>query len=212
MSLDTTYQLIDRQRFPTGELVENVYFFDGAVGTPSAEDLLDGFLADVIPSIIAIQSNQLVHYELIGQSLGLPADFATLSLVGQDGNFADDSLSAFTAINFTLRPATRLIRPGSKRYSGIPDYSALYVNGVVTDATLLGYMEDLRDTLKTAVTGALGTYTPILVKRIFVPADPPDHGAYYRLPISDGELVVSDVVNVLVNNRLTHQTSRGNSR
>lgn len=212
MTLANVYQVIDRQRFPTGELIENVYFYNNSGEDGDAEDLAAAFNLDVVSFIRPMQSQFVSHTEIIVQSLGSPADFAALALTGADGDYSEDALSAFTAVNFTLRPNTRAIRPGSKRIGGLPDNAGTYTNGVITASPMLTLLEALRTALKTSIDATGPDYFPVLVKRIFVPADEPEHGAYYRLPISDGELVTADIVNTLVNTTLTHQTSRGNGR
>lgn len=212
MPIDNVYMLNDVQLVASGEAIENVYFFsnDGAGG--SAESLAQAFQDDILALILDCQAASVSHRIVQVRSLGNPADYFEVALSGVIGSNAGDALSAFTALNFTLRPASRVVRPGSKRISGLPDVSSLYTDGVVVNATFISTINLLRIALGTQITELANTYTPVIVKRVFVPADEPEHGAYYRLPVDDEELVMEPVANVLSNLRLTHQVSRGNSR
>lgn len=211
MALANIYQLTDVQRAPNGELVENVYFYNNSGLDGSAEGCAAAFVATLLPGIFALQSDQFDHTLISVKSLGDFSDFAELALAGVDGAVAADCLPAFNALNFTLRSTTRSIRPGSKRYGGMPDLQAYYNNGVIVDEGQLSRIETLRNNLTGAISDGAVDYFHVLVKRIPVPATE-DHKAYYRLPESDGELVTADVVTVLVNTTLSHQTSRGNGR
>lgn len=212
VGINSIYQVIDKQLFPTGELVENVYFYSSEDADGSAEDLSLAFNNDMLTGIIRdAQSNQFSHSIITAISLGNPADFYNRVLVGAVGGLAFDCLPAFNALNFTLRTASRAVRPGSKRIGGLPDGTDYYANGVVVAAGLLTLLEDIRTAMAGTITAAGAVYTPIIVKRIPVAADE-DHGAYYRLPTTDLELEYFPVVNALVNVRVTHQISRGNAR
>lgn len=212
VGLASIYKVVDNQRFPGGEVVQNVYFYSAEDGDGSAEDLSLAFNNDMLTGIIrAAQANQFEHTSVEAQSLGDFADFYTRVLTGAVGGWTSDCLSPFTAVNFTLRTASREVRPGSKRIGGLPDSTSLYTNGQVTESEQLSNLEDIRLAMAGVITAAGAEYTPIIIKRIFVPAGG-DHGPYYRLPETDGELVYFPVSVALVNPILTHQTSRGNGR
>lgn len=206
------YQVVDNQRFPGGELVQNVYFYSAEDSDGSAEDLSLAFNNDMLTGLIRdLQSNQFSHTVIGAQSLGNPADFYNRVLTGAVGVWGTDCLPAFNALNFTLRTASRAVRPGSKRIGGLPDNTGVYTNGQVIDVSELATMEDVRIAMSAIITAAGAEYTPVIVKRIFVPATV-DHKAYYRLPETDGELEYFPVSVALVNPVVTHQTSRGNGR
>lgn len=212
VSIANIYQLVDRQRFPTGELIENVYFYSDESGAGSAEDLSLAFNNDMLTGIIRdVQSIQLEHVSINVQSLGDPADFYIRVLSGAFGVETPDCMPAHDAVNFTLRTSSRAVRPGSKRIGGLPDFTSYYTNGQVTDAARLVLYNDIRVAMATIVNATAVDYSPIIVKRVFVPAAG-DHGDYYRLPTTDGELAYFPVVAALFNPRITHQISRGNGR
>lgn len=208
MSLNNTYQLEDIQTLPSGEQFENVYFYNDSSSAGSAEELSEDFAAVMIPLILEMQASSVSHRLVRCFSLGNPADFFERSLISVVGARSDDLRSPFEAINFTLRPTLRLVRPGSKRIGGLPDASSAFTNGVVTESTFLGYLEDVRAQMAATLDGDDGAYNPVIIKRIF-DATIGENGGY-RLPVTDLELLAVDVGAVLVNPRITHQTSRGN--
>jgi hypothetical protein len=211
-TIDQIYQLTDNQRFPTGEIVQNVYFFADEGASGSAEDLTLAFNNDMLTGIIRdLQSDDFEHISVEAHSLGAFDDFYVRVLTGAVGGRSGDCLPAFNAINFTLRTSSRAVRPGSKRIGGLPDETTLYLNGQVVDSAMLGFMEDIRVAMATVINAGEGDYTPVVVKRIPVAATE-DHGAYYRLPGIGDVLEYFPVVTCLVNPIITHQVSRGNGR
>lgn len=206
------FQLTDNQMFPNGETILNVYFYatDGIGGT--AEDLCSAFSSGVLLNIRDMQSAQFKHTSLQAHNLENAADFFELPLSNVFGTVAgEDCLPAFVAVNYTLRAATRDVRPGSKRIGGLPDGAAYYTNGVMTHVGMIAWAEQIRlDLGATLVRGGVD-YVPVIVKRVLLPADA-EHGKRYVLPRNDAETTFYPVEGVNVNARLTHQTSRGNGR
>lgn len=211
-TIDQIYQVTDNQLFPTGELMQNVYFYADEPASGSAEDLSLAFNNDMLTGVIRdLQSSQLTHQSIAVQCLGDPSDFYVRVLTGAVGGRGADCLPAFNAINFTLRSNSRAVRPGSKRVGGLPDDTALYTNGQVVDSAMLGFLEDIRVAMSAPVSAAGGDYSPVIVKRIPVAATE-DHGPYYRLPGVGDVLEYFPIVATLVNPIITHQVSRGNGR
>lgn len=205
MALVDIFQLTDFQRLPSGEVIQNVYFYRRVGATGSAQDLVGAFIADLRPEILAVQSQDLVHYLTRAISLGSFADFYEISEAGVVGTQGSGIRNEWDAYAFTLRPETRDVRPGSKRIGGVNEADGNYTNGVVTNAAMLIALQALRTALGTALSGVDDDYVPVVVKRV------PDGGGY-RLPETNAELVVVDVSNVLFNTKISHQVSRGNAR
>lgn len=213
MALSDLYQATVRSTYTiTGERVENVFFFRKADGLGTASKLIDaladtGGYIDLISNLI--HEDMLID-EIVALCLGDEEDFEYRG-VSVAGGGTGDMLPLHDALNVTLKLGTRAIRPGSKRIGGIPEDSC--TNGVFTDsvyiasiAAFAGQMGELQDD------GTGVTFQQIVVKRVFVAADLPDHGAFYRLPQGSETPIIGDVVYGLANNRVSHQVSRGNGR
>jgi hypothetical protein len=205
MALNDIFRCTDYQRLPSGEQIQNVYFYErvGAVGT--ASDLLAWFASEFADVVKDVQSNELVHTLYKVENLGDVADFDEFSEAGDVGAAAFPVRNEWDAYAFTLRPSTRAVRPGSKRIGGVFESDAKYTNGVVTAADLLTALHALRLKMAAIADAALDTYTPVIIKRVL-------DGTTYRLPETDLELVSVPVATVLLNTKITHQVSRGNSR
>lgn len=204
--LNDVYQLIDKQMFGQQNL-ENVWFFERLVPDGNAADLIDAFISDLLPAIRLIQGAGLYHSQITCQSLGDLSDFDTrvTNVFGSGG--AGDLLPSFNAVGYSLKPATRAVRPGSKRFAGILE--AVVTNGSIIEPTYVANVEALRILLDDNVVGADAEYQPVIVKR--VKKDTPPGSKYpfaYYLPTTDGELVLGLVKQALTNTEITSQVSR----
>lgn len=213
MATGDVYQIDLVQRYGSaGEPMRNTFHYIGTGVTVNAEDVATAFQGTGGPleRLNDLQCNFIKNDTLRVINLFSLTDFFDVNLSGTGDNVGDPE-PPFVAVNLTLKLNTRGIRPGSKRFAGLPE--GAITNGVIVAS---GTITDLNE-LATALAAPL-PYTldevanPIVVKRILVPADPPDHAAYYRLPTDSGELDYGEVVAVLVNLRASHQVSRGNSR
>lgn len=205
MALVDIFQLTDFQRLPSGETIQNVYFYRRIGATGTSQDLVGAFIADLRPEILAVQSQDLVHYLTRAICLGTFADFYEIGEAGIVGTQGSGVRNEWDAYAYTLRPESRTVRPGSKRIGGVNEADGNYTNGVVTNAAMLIALNALRAKLAVALSGVDDDYQPVIIKRVL------DAGNY-RLPINNGELVAVDVANVLFNSKISHQVSRGNAR
>lgn len=206
MAISDVYQLTDIQTYGTQE-VENVWFFEKLSPDGTAADLIEGFLATYMPAIRQIQAQGIVHTEIKVINLGDLGDFEDMpvSLAGLAG--AGDTMPSFVAIGYTLKPATRAVRPGSKRIVGVLE--AALVNGVITEPTFVANVEALRIVLDDNAVGSLSEYQPVIVKRIKEPVVGTTPQQYtYRLPHTGDPLTLGLVKQALTNPRATSQVSR----
>lgn len=210
MEINGLYQLEDVQLYPTGEQVLNVWFFFSDDPAATAEDLTLAFNNDIVTAMQNLQSEQFFHTNIRAANLGDPADFYDRTLVDANGTQAADCQPAYVALNYTLRAATRAVRPGSKRIGGMPDISTAFTNGVAVNSFFLADAETLRAAMVTPITAAGAEYQNVIVKRI--PYVTEEGNDAYRLPQTSVEAQYFNVVAALFNNRLSHQVSRGNSR
>lgn len=205
MPLSDILQLTDYQRLPSGEPIQNDYFYEMSDSAGNAEDLLAIWITDFLPSIRGIQSSALVHSLIRVINLGDVADFFEDATAGVVGTRPGPVRNEWDAFAFTLRPATRAVRPGSKRIGGVPEGDAEYTNGVVTDTAMLILLQAARTQFDDVLVGDDASYTPVIIKRVL-------DGTTYRLPETDGELLAVPVAVALLNTKITHQVSRGNAR
>lgn len=143
------YQILDKQTL-LGQEVLNVYYYksDGGSGL-QAEDLGDAFIDQMLPDIVAMQSNELVHTEIQVNCVTNLDDFHIHPLVtGNIGEFTQSVNDPFGAYGFELIRSTRATRNGSKRIGGVPDT-------VVTDGVISSGAITLADTLATTMGGNL---------------------------------------------------------
>lgn len=195
-----------------GEMLLNNFFYERQTAGGSAADLIvafqnAGLLWDEWKTA---QLSQIKHTRRTAICLGSLTDFADSIEADAGVGATGEMLPIHDAVNFTLRLDTRAVRPGSKRLSGLSE--AHQSGGIVTDATYIGYLNDIVAGLSATLTGDDDSYKPVVVKRIYEAPDLTHPRARYRLPETTGELVLGHVTGALVNLRISHQTSRGNGR
>ena len=207
MALADIYVLDLKSQF-LGEDLHNVFTYDSG-GGGSAVELVDAFMDDVYPTINQLASSSIYFLSVYAYSLGNLGDSAE-QFIDENGLNGADMLPVFNAVGYTLKTANRAVRPGSKRFAGVPE--AVQVSGTITDETYVGVMETLRVALSENISDDDVTfYNPVVVKRVKyeVPDSDPVREAY-RWPETDGELVASSLRLVATSKKVTHQTSRGN--
>lgn len=206
MALSDIYQLTLKQTL-FGRIIQNVFFYQRTAPEGTAAVLVDSWIEFILPNILDVQSASVQNVSVSAINLGDLGDFVDVPN-DEVGNYGEvDTLPAFNAVGFSLRLDTRAVRPGSKRFAGVPEEASL--NGVLVLPGYLAVVESLRQTLLEPA-GVVGdTYIPIVVKRIkeeVVGTVPTKYN--YRLPTTGDPLVVGTVVNVLTNRNVTSQTSR----
>lgn len=207
MALNTIYQLRLIQEWGSGgKRMENVFFYDHTAGSGEAADLATAFGTAILPAIHELQNEIVKDYSIDVINLGDLSDFASVPTVGQ-GDYSGDALPPYAAVGYTLKVSTRAVRKGSKRFSGVPE--SVQVNGQVTNATYATSMEALRILLQTELVDASETWLPVVIKRVktaVVGTVPLQYT--YRLPTTDGELTIGEIVVALTSSILSHQVSR----
>lgn len=193
------------QRYLEKEM-SNIFFYRASTGTGTATDLMEVFRDDVLPLINQIQVLPTVTNRLLQvQHLFDLEDFVDDSLTGGGGFGGVNAMPSFVALNYTLRLDTRAVRPGKKRFSGLPE--EVISLGVIGDAGMLTKVNALRAQLGAVLVGVGASYTPCVVKRVLVEGGEGEEDTY-RLPVTIGELVYGNVTTVLVNTTVTTQNSR----
>lgn len=210
MAIADVYMLRNFQRYQNEDLL-NVYFYQDVIVGNNAEDLVEGWKLDVLPKIVACQTAAITHRLVDAVCLGDPSNFFESALTST-GELGGDTLPAHNAVNFSLRINSRALRPGSRRLCGIQE-EATTLN-FITGAGLIGVLNTLRAKYKSKVlVGIIEAYQPIVVKRVpYEIVDVDGTHTAYRLPENDEELVTGDIVECLLNTKISHQVSRGNGR
>lgn len=160
MAIDDVFRLVDVQAY-LGQIVTNVYHYQNRREDGNANTLAEAFVADVLPFVTPLQSENLEHREIQVINLDNDADFAQLA-ISIDGNtiISSDDAPAFLACRLRLLRSSRAIRNGAKRYAGLKE-GAFAGNSI--GATQLAAMTDLADALTNPVTGTpTGEYDLVL--------------------------------------------------
>lgn len=212
MALDDVYEIVDVQSL-YGQEVLNVYYYQQdilflPVFPTIAQSLADRFQAEILPSLLACQTGDILHTAIRVRNLFDDSDAyeKPVSAPGTGWAASSSTVPAFTSIGVTLAGDNAAVRDGAKRIAGTLNTPT---DGIITDATLLGALNTLMTELEDWITDGGGVPTdiwkPVVVKRVRSGAP----GAYeYRLPENLAETVLSNVVDALYALVMTTQISR----
>lgn len=203
------YMISFKQTYGTGgKPCDNSFSYYGETGSPTAVQLLDSFVTEMLPLINGIQTDTMKNLSIRVINLFSVTDFAEDTLSGTGTTFGAnaDTLPSHDVQRYTLRLSRRDINPGSKRFSGIAEGAAQ--NGVITDSNQLTDVEALRIGLGTTLASEGVNFMPIVIKRIVMPPDEDHPKTWYRLPTNAGEADYGDVLSVSANVIVGTQTSR----
>jgi hypothetical protein len=195
-----------KQRLFNEELL-NIFFYGNDDSDGSAADLAAGFSVEAELYLAQIQVEALTYEGVEVTNLFDDGDFAILDDM-EAGLVSGQAYPSTVAVNFTLRPSSRAVRPGSKRFGGIGETAG--DGNEITDSGYAAALENVRTFLEATINGTGGLdadYVPVVVKRIKEGVDP---DFTYRLPENGSEANVYPVAGVLFNGRFSHQTTRGN--
>ena len=189
----------------------NVFFYKEVnlvipVGGNTAQVIATQFLAQIVPSIRLIQTNDVTIDSIAVRNMFTPADSFELltALVGQGGT---NALPAFNALSAKLSTAESTVKSGAKRFCGVS--AAFVTDGVVTDASYMTRMMDLGDKLEEPLNSGFlipsPAFWPVVVKRV---REGPEGAWTYRLPSNATESVTSQLARALLSFVVTSQLSR----
>lgn len=197
------YQVVDKYTF-AGQQMLNVYFYRRTAEVLAgniAEQVADSWVATVLPDIVAMQTGDVLHTEVVATNLFDGADTATV-LISESGELAgDDTAAPFDAVGFRLRQDNGSIRNGAKRIGGVPD--SFDTDGVIAGGGVITLLLAAGAAMLLGLDAGIvsNAFLPIVVKRIL-------DGGSYRLPENSGEGVWGNIVDALYNANMTSQTSR----
>lgn len=173
-----------------GQQVLNTYHFEQTGGADGAGELAAGFILDLLPSIKAIQSEDVLHVKLEAENLGDPGDFDLIGLANSPGSIALPAISSFTAHSFLLARASKITRNGHKRYAGPVETSYDAGQPVPSFITLAN---TLATALETEVTGPLGSTWELRI---------------YRAPFDGQPAIINNISGVAFQGLTTQNTRK----
>lgn len=191
-----------------GEEILNVFFYGNLENDGTAQDLALTFDVAGLAVLNNIQTADLQYKFVEVENLFDESDFHVEG-VQSLGLVVGQTYPSVVALNFTLRPSSRAVRPGSKRFAGIGESAGS--GNTVNDPSYLSAIENVRVFLSQVLNGVGGLdadYVPSIVKRI--PYTTPQGNPAYRLPETAAEADVFTVTTALFKNTFSHQTTRGN--
>jgi len=165
MAIGNRFELIDGQELQ-GQDCLNVYFYKQTAGAAgSAEDLIGAWETNILPKVLAIQSNRCLHVGTISRNLDNPLDFfALLHLPGIPGGYVSAAEPVFVAASFVMKRRSLATRDARKRYPGVPDQEV--VDGLPTPSYVAacGQLSNVLDDDILGFSG--GVYRPVIMKRL----------------------------------------------
>lgn len=211
MPLGDIYELTHVQSLYEQE-VNNVYFYRQAMafalGDPTtAQVLADEWNAQILPSIAAIQTDDVSYREIRVKNLFDASDQYSLLISGTGLYTGGDTLPSFAAYSIDMQGDNAAVKRGSKRFAGVGEGSI--VDGVVTLPDTITKLGTLCGKLEDPVTVGLliedPVFVPVTVKRVRSGSP----GAYtYRLPENESEAIWSQIVVSIFDLIISSQLSR----
>lgn len=167
MSLGDRYQLTDGQLY-LGQACLNVYYYQQLSTTlGNAQNLVESFIGNVFPELIACQNVGLTHIVVTAINLDDPTDFG---LVVPTSDFTGLQTGAgappFVCAAFRYNRASRAVRNGQKRIGGQSEISQ--GDGVI-DSEDLHLYTDLATQLGNHIGDGAGTeYKPVIMRKTVI--------------------------------------------
>jgi len=166
-------QLIDNQNY-LGQQVLNVYYYRVApitgLADPYLEDLNEIWEAEVLPTILAIQTDYILHNSREWRNITNNTDLFVDSTVIPGGIPIAVGLTtpSFTSAGFMLQRESLTTRNGYKRFAGLSDEN-IQGNTLIGLATETAAIEDAL--AQDLVGGVVTLAEPVIVKRpLTIPA------------------------------------------
>lgn len=191
---------------------ENVFFY--RIEDTPTEGVLSGiiedFQTDVLPSMAAVQNPSTSYLQLAATNI-FSHDEAVVSPldITAGTNSSDEIMASFISASIKLVRSNARVRHGRKSLVGMSEGDAF---GQVWTSGYQALLQDCADTFAALLTpGGVDNLAPVIVGRVFVPADPPDiPRAYYRLPETQVEMGTNwaYVSSAIASTLVTSQNSR----
>lgn len=171
--------------------VTEMVFFYRVEDTPTAgylEGLATEFEDNGLPIFALAQSVNMEYVQLTVRNIFNLDEFVKSPLVPDDGTLsAGADLPSFMSANIKLVRSNARVRHGRKAFGGATENE---IGGQQWETAYVALLQDCADWMaEEQIAGGVDFFKPVIVGRVFVPADPPDiPNAYYRLPTSQVEM------------------------
>ena len=166
MTIGNRFELIDGQTF-VGQECLNVYFYQQTAGVfgAAAQDLAAAWEINVLPTVRAIQTDDVNHDATACRNLDNPADFTVLPHVpGLAGTVTGEALPPYAAWTFQQTRQTMASRHGWKRIVAVPE--AWQAQGIA-DTGVLATLAAYASWLHSDILGPGGNvYRPVIMRRL----------------------------------------------
>jgi len=197
---------------------ENVFFYR-VEDTPTEgilAGLIEDFQTDVLPVMAAAQNPSVSYLQLAAKNIfSLDEEVVAPLDITAGTNSSDEIMASFISASIKLVRSNARVRHGRKSLVGMSEGDAF---GQVWTSGYQALLQDVADAFAVTLTpGGVDNLAPVIVGRIFVPADPPDvPKAFYRLPATQGQMedrwayVVSAIGSTLVTSQNSRKQGHGN--
>lgn len=139
----------------------NVFAYEAASGTVSADDLNGAFQSLVLPSWVDCVNIHTVMRTIQVINLDDPVDFL-IDNINETGVTNGEILPSFMAYEFEYVRAVRGVHSGRKSIAGLDEGQ---LSGGEASGTELGLLNILAADFGTSIAGTLGLYTPRIWRR-----------------------------------------------
>lgn len=194
MAAGDVFQLKDKQLVFAQEAM-NVYYYEAGAGDSTAEDVALTWIADVLPSILDVQTSNVTHLSVEVINLDNVGDFHE-EVFGTPvpGVIGSDPMPSYVAWAFKFNRSDRTVRNGRKAIAGVAENAT---SGNNPTASALTDLETAADAMGATLELTSGAFIdPVIYGK---PTPPPS-----SLPLR-----VVDVASVTFN-RLSTQNTRKN--
>lgn len=192
MALTDFYEIIDRQFIGSSPRPAlNVYHVMKRVVSANAATAAQAFVDWVLPAVVDIQSEVVVHRTLTARNLGNDTDFVEVALGDVPGGIVatDHVMPSFVAAGIQFLRERMDIKHGWKRYVGITEAN---VGGNTLGASLVTTLNNTGAQIVTPweLAGMPGTlmFDFAIIARVCAEVGPLGGCLKYRLPENDAEL------------------------
>lgn len=198
------------EQYYLGQQVNNVYFFEGAVASPSMASLATWFETNVVTAIKSVQNTDVQHLNLRLRNLFNLAETLEEPLTGTGAETSGTGeLPAFMAYTIRFDHGVATIRSGFKRWAGVLEG---YLDDSLVNASMVSQLNVIGGELINPPTTPNTDWAHVIVKRICETPNPDPEGVpsclKYRLPQNQGEAVVGYPTSFEVYTQPTTQNSR----
>lgn len=138
----------------------SVFHYEHTTGTGTSADLREAFNTILFPTILDIQNDALVSYEVNTINYNDVGDFEAFP-VNAPGRRVGNTMPPYAAWGFVLNRSSRTLRNGAKRFAGVSEEDV--VDGVAT-AGVLPVLTICANTLGNIISFGSNDFTPQIVR------------------------------------------------